>query len=244
MAGVKRPGKRTKRTPWSYRAGTTPLHRCPAGIKLLFLLLLSAAPLLGLPAAAGTAALILVGALSVKLTVRELLAGSRPLAIMLVAFTLFRAIQLFPLETAAAGELKLNLVFALVSLDMEALQSGLYLAGGILVCFAAASLFFAVTTTTEIRHSLSYIELFLFRLVRGQNSTARKQGRLSLGLALMLGFLPRFFECWENAGLAARARCCTGGLKRIIIILPLVTERMIETAAETAEALESRGLEV
>jgi biotin transport system permease protein len=58
----------------------------------------------------------------------------------------------------------------------------------------------------------------------------------------MLCFLPRFFELWENAETAVKARACCGRIRRIITILPLVTERMIETAAETAEALEARGL--
>jgi biotin transport system permease protein len=112
------------------------------------------------------------------------------------------------------------------------MNDGLLFAAGILVCFAAASLFFAVTTTTEIRKALAAAETRVFR----------RQSRISLALALMLGFLPRFFECWENADNAARARCCPGGIRRIMVILPLVTERMIETAADTAEALESRGL--
>ncbi|MDR2110671.1 MAG: energy-coupling factor transporter transmembrane protein EcfT [Spirochaetaceae bacterium] len=59
----------------------------------------------------------------------------------------------------------------------------------------------------------------------------------------MLGFLPRFFEIWETVNLAYQARGGKGGIPRILILLPLVTERMMEIAAETAGALESRGLE-
>jgi len=216
------------RTPWAYLVGNTPLHRCPAGIKLILLLLLSAASVLGPFGAAGAAALILAGAFSAGLGPRTLFAGSRPLVIMLLLFTAFR---IFSVDGG-------------LSVDIPALQSGLSLAAGILVCFAAASLFFAVTTTTEVRHSLARAESFVTRPFLGKNrpTNAGKQGRLSLSLALMLGFLPLFFEHWENARLAALARGCRGGIRMVVAILPLVTERMIEAAAETADALESRGL--
>ena len=205
--------------------------------------MLSASPVLGLPFAGGAALIILLGALFAGIKTTELLTGSKALVIMLLVFTLFRIIStgsgIAPAICAFAVP-----VFNIIQIDLAALKSSLYLAAGILVCFASASLFFAVTTTAEIRNSLSRIELFLFGLFNSKNRLLPKNGRLSLALALMLGFLPRFFECWENADSAARARCCKGGLKRVMVILPLVAERMIEAAAESAEALESRGLAV
>jgi len=223
---------------WSYRAGKSPLHRCPAGIKLVLLLVLSAAPVFGLFAAAGAAALILAGAFSAKLDLRALFAGSRPLVIMLLLFAVFRALG------TEAGQPD-HTAIGRIRIDPAGLQSGLYFAAGILVCYSAASLFFTVTTAAEIRHSLAKAETAVTGIFRkGRQDAVPKQGRLSLSLALMLGFLPRFFEYWENARLAACARGCTGGIRQITAILPLVIERMIEAAAETAEALESRGLEL
>ncbi|MDR2049473.1 MAG: hypothetical protein LBP69_08450 [Treponema sp.] len=215
--------KAGSRTPWSYRSGTSFLHACPGGIKLVFLLALSASPLAGLPAAGGAAAFIALCAAFAGIRPWELLAGSRFLLVTLAALSAIRALQ-----TAS------------VSFNAEGLAGGLTFAAGILVSFAAASLFFAVTTTTELRRSLETVELF-FRFQANRKSV-RRRGRLSLALALMLGFLPRFFELWENAETAVKARACTGRVKRIMTILPLVTERMLETAAETAEALEARGL--
>jgi biotin transport system permease protein len=69
-----------------------------------------------------------------------------------------------------------------------------------------------------------------------------KLSRFSLGLSLMLGFLPRFFEIWEDSDVAYRARAGKKGITSLVLLIPLVTERMIEMAAETAAALESRGL--
>ena len=210
----KRPGHRT---PWSYRSGTTALHRCPAGIKLILLLLLSAASFFGPLFAAGAGVLILTGAFTTKIKLRELISGSLPLIVMLLVFSLFRAVYL------DEG----------VRIKLRELEGGLLLAINIYVCFLSASLFFAVTTSSEIRGTISAIELFLFR----------RKSRLGLALALMIGFLPRFFESWENTKLAVKARCCKNRFRQIVVILPLVTERLIETAAETAEALESRGFE-
>ena len=213
---VRRDARRdAHRTPWSYCAGTTPLHKCPAGIKLILLLLISAAPFFGFPFAVSAVVILFTGTLIAKLNFGKILSGSLPLVTMLLFFTLFRA---FYIDTG-------------IKINITELKTGCYLALNILICFAAASLFFAVTTITEIRKTFAGMELFFLH----------RQSRLSLALALMLGFLPRFFECWENAKLAVLARCCKNRLRQIWFILPLVTERMIEAAAETAEALQSRG---
>jgi energy-coupling factor transporter transmembrane protein EcfT len=227
LAGLKTGG----RTPWSYRSGTSFLHACPGGVKLLFLLALSAFPLAGLPAAGGAAAFVFLCAALARIRPWELFAGSRFLLVTLAALTAARALRMDP-----------------VSFNAEGMAEGLRFTAGVLVSFAAASLFFAVTTTTELRRSLETVELFFRFPANPQNSrrhgrlNSRRRGRLSLALALMLGFLPRFFELWENAETAVKARACSGGIKRITAILPLVTERMLEAAAETAEALEARGL--
>jgi biotin transport system permease protein len=109
--------------------------------------------------------------------------------------------------------------------NRRGLVEGLIFGWGVILAFYAASLFFSVTTMTEIKASLDKLRL----------------RRLSLGLSLMLGFLPRFFALWQNAELAYRARCGKRGFPQLIALIPLVMERMILSAAETATALEARG---
>jgi energy-coupling factor transporter transmembrane protein EcfT len=184
--------------------------------------------------AASALAVILAGTIIAGMGLFALFAGSRPLVIMLIAFSLFRCISI-------EKEITEN-IFSIVHLDIDALKSGLIASGGILVCFAAASLFFAVTTAASLRASLASAELFLRRPFQKKENVAGNQGRLSLALALMLGFMPRFFEYWELSSLAVRARGCNGKVRAVIAVLPLVTERMIEAGAQTAQALESRGL--
>jgi biotin transport system permease protein len=57
----------------------------------------------------------------------------------------------------------------------------------------------------------------------------------------MLGFIPRFFAVWEEAGCAWKARGGKNGPARILFLVPLAVEKMMEKASETAEALEARG---
>jgi biotin transport system permease protein len=64
----------------------------------------------------------------------------------------------------------------------------------------------------------------------------------SLGISLMLGFIPRFFDLWEASSLACDARSCRRGVRRLFVLVPLVTERMMEAAADTALALQARAL--
>jgi biotin transport system permease protein len=93
----------------------------------------------------------------------------------------------------------------------------------LLVSFAAGNLLFSTTTMAELRDNLP-------------------GNMLSLGLTLMLGFIPRFFEIWEAANLACEARACKKGPRRMTLLIPLVTELMMEKAVLTAEALEARGI--
>jgi biotin transport system permease protein len=109
------------------------------------------------------------------------------------------------------------------SFRADGFREGLLFGWALFLSFAAASLLFSVTTMTEIKDSLP-------------------PGRLSLGLSLMLGFMPRFFEIWENTELAYQARAGKKGPAQLGALIPLTIERMIECAVETAAALEGRGL--
>jgi biotin transport system permease protein len=118
-----------------------------------------------------------------------------------------------------------------INIDIAGLREGLFFGLRMAVSFTAGALLFAVTTMTELRKALVKAERFLHL----------EQVRLSLGIALMLGFIPRFFAVWEDANLAWEARSGKKGAGRFFILIPLVTERMMEAAAETAAALEARG---
>jgi energy-coupling factor transporter transmembrane protein EcfT len=60
----------------------------------------------------------------------------------------------------------------------------------------------------------------------------------------MLGFMKRFFEIWEDLNLAWESRRGKRNLKRLLVLGPLAIERMMVKAAETAEAMETRGADI
>jgi biotin transport system permease protein len=166
---------------------------------------------LGPPLLAAGTLLVLAGSLAAGMRPWELLRGVKPLLLMALLVTLCRFL----------GRDSETLAFP----NRRGLAEGLVFGWGILLAFCAASLFFSTTTMTEIKDSLDKLGL----------------KRLSLGLALMLGFLPRFFAVWEAAELAYRARCGKRGLPQLLALVPLVLERLILSAGETAAALEARG---
>jgi len=101
----------------------------------------------------------------------------------------------------------------------------------IAAAFSAGTLLFSVTTPYEIRKSLFRLESFLHI----------EKLNLSLYISLMLGFLPQFFEVWEDLCLAWKSRGGKKNLSFIVTLIPLAIERMMRKAAETATAMEARG---
>jgi len=155
--------------------------------------------------------------------------------LLLVIFSVIARIHPWSLLKGSKLLVLLSLVIILLKLDipntgLHNVLDGITVALRILVTYTAAALLFAVTTMRELRLSLAVFE--------------RKNSMpfFSLGLSLMLGFIPRFFELWEVANLACEARSCKRGLRRVIMLIPLVTDRMIGAASDTALALEARGI--
>jgi len=201
--------------PFRYRAGKTVLHRAPAGVKLLAVMILSTVAYVSVYGLAAALALILAASIAARIPPWELLKGSRALALMSLC------VMMINFQTPVTGLITVLRIF---------------------VPFAAAALLFAVTTMRELRLSLAALEIRLKKLFSGGRPQPRNAAFFSLGISLMLGFIPRFFELWETANLACDARVCKRGPRRLLLLVPLVTERMMEAAADTALALEARGM--
>ena len=198
-------------TPFAYRAGATILHRIPAGLKLLCVIVISSAAFISVPCLAAAIILILIACIAARIRPWDLLKGSK---------------------------LLIMLSFCVILLNWNQMQKGIITALRLFVPFVAAAILFTVSTMRELRLSLASLELKIKKIF-GMNSTT---AYISLGISLMLGFIPRFFELWETLNLACDARSCKRGLRRLYLLIPLLTERMMESAAETALALTARGL--
>jgi biotin transport system permease protein len=207
--------------PFGYRPGNSPLHRCPAPVKLLAVFLLSIFAYGSVPGLVTGAAGIAVAARAAGIRLRQLLRGSRPVLFLALCFLLLRVIELEPGEAP------------FFRINTGGIPGGLTQSLSMVVSFAGGALLFAVTTMGELRDSLE-------KAVKGLPFPLCRFG---LALSLTLGFLPRFFEIWESADMAWRARGGRGSVARMAALMPQAVERMLETAFNTAEALEARGLE-
>lgn len=202
---------------FGYRAGNTCLHRMPSWLKLLCLIILSIAAYISMPSLAAALVAIIFASIAARIPPWALLTGIKPLIVLAFFILAMSAVELNPFAASAEGLLK-----------------GIIVVIRIIAVFTASALFFAVTTMRELRLSLGKIEAWFTR--------SKSIAYFSLGLCLMMGFIPRFFELWETASLAYKARSCKRGFRRLFILIPLVTEKLMEAAADTALALESRGL--
>jgi biotin transport system permease protein len=176
---------------------------------------LSTAACVSIPGLAAVILLILAASIAAHIPPWELLKGARTLALLSLC------VMLLNFHTPVIGIVTTLRIF---------------------VPFAAAALLFSVTTMRELRLSLAAFETGLRKILSAGQPQPRNIAFFSLGISLMLGFIPRFFELWETTNLACDARACGRGLRRLFILVPLITERMMEAAADTALALEARGL--
>lgn len=223
-------------TPYSYRSGNSLLYRLPALGKLGILLLLSVLSFTASPVILSLCAiLVFSGALNAQTAVRELFAGSRALLISSLFIVIIKTLSFEAPYANGAG-----------------FREGLLFVWRIMTVYSAAALFFSCTSTVELRSAAEKMETVLTSLPRrilfqmGNPKALRLKKLLeknygALALALMLAFIPRIFFVWETAQTAYTARYGKKGLRSLLYIVPLVTERMIEAAAESAIALQARG---
>jgi biotin transport system permease protein len=206
---------------------------------------LSSAACISVPGLVAAILLLLAASAAAGIPPGELLKGSKMLLILSLCVIFLKTFNQGG-EGVTTPEI---LIFNFYIPDMylpfvskNGFYEGILTALRIFVPFAAAALLFAVTTMRELRLSLASLELKLKRLFSARRETKGEAAFFSLGISLMLGFIPRFFDLWETTNLACDARSCRRGLRRLFLLVPLVTERMMEAAADTALALEARGM--
>ncbi len=212
-------------TPFAFNAGeacsSSVLRRIPSLLKLFFLLALSITAFQFFPFGGIFSLLfVIVAACTGKIPIPRLFGGSAFIFVMAAAGVFFRSISWEPPMGFYA----------------EGFHEGVAFALGLVTVFALCALFFAVTTMSELQDSLKGAAQRIPIL-----ALSRAASRAALSLTLMLGFLPRFFEIWEAAETAYRARAGRNTPRKLVFLVALVTERMIEHAVETASALEMRG---
>ena len=212
--------KKSRPTPWSYKKGSSVIHRLPAGLKLIFLLFLSLVSFFpgteaqSLYLLAAVAFILILLSFAADIGPAALLRGSGPLFFVILAAFLFQAVEFSP-----------------PGINFEGLIETILFCARIGAAFAAGTLLFSVTTAWEIKKSLSRLEAFLHL----------KKLKPGFSISLMLGFIPALFQIWEDINLAWKSRGGKKNLSRLVVLVPLLVERMMVKAAETATAMEARG---
>ena len=215
----------------------------PAGLKLIFVIIISAFAFASVYGLAAAVTLVITASVIARIPPHALLKGSGTLVILSLCILLLKTIT--PNTEGINTPEIIIFHFYIPGLRIpfisgEGFFEGLLAAARIFVPFAAAALLFAVTTMRELRLSLALVEKGVIRKFSRRDAEGYVTF-FSLGITLMLGFIPRFFEMWDDANLCCDSRSCKRGPRRMFLLLPLVTERMMEASANTALALEARG---
>ena len=196
---------------FSYSKKNSVIHRCPAWIKLILLL-------------------------AVPITVHL-----SPIEVCLSAMALFALLSLVSrtpfvdflrdLRPAAYYSIFLVLTdiishFAFRTSDEVVKQSTLFLILKLLCAVEVSSVFFRTTGIHEIRQTLQF--------GRGRNA-------VSSLIVMFLGFLPQIFADWSALDLSYTARGGKRGIRKAVVLLPLLISMSIRKAGTTYLALLNRS---
>ncbi len=218
---------------FSYRPGTSFVHRCPTGVKLL-LCALTAPFTFMLPPAA-------LSFLTLSLLALAAIAGVRLKSVLRIFLFIFYYALFIYLIQYAGQSLR-------TPLTQESLRSsGLYLAQMFTV-FVSGTLFYETTSSAELRGLLE----FPYRLLEkkcppsGRRFIPAWLRDIPLLFSLMVSFIPRIFQHWNDLSTAWEARSAgKKGLfqtvRRLSILIPALIMTLLERAADTDRALRNRS---
>jgi len=112
-------------------------------------------------------------------------------------------------------------------------DNSILLISRLLVTMAYASIFFRTTSNLELQQSLERVELFI---TFGKSNLA-----FSKSFALFLNFLPQLFAIWNNLDKAWRARQGKGGVRKVLVLMPVFITLSIKKANDTLLSLRNRS---
>lgn len=196
-----------------YVARASPLHRTPAGVKLLGLVVLGAVVFAvpTLPVAAGAlAGVVLLGVLAGRLPLAVLGRQARAVAVWVVAIVAFHAVATDVLTGVTTGVRLLALVLAAA----------------------------VVTATTRVTALVAVVEAVCapLRLV------GVRPARIGLAVAMALRFIPLVAERADRIreAQAARGGRVRGPRALVLLVVPLLVS-VLQLAHTVGEALDARG---
>ncbi|MCR4631783.1 MAG: energy-coupling factor transporter transmembrane protein EcfT [Treponema sp.] len=224
---------------FSYKAGNSIIHRCPAWIKILLIPALSVA-IFKLPPVFSAILVIfqLILALFLHFSIAEQLKDFR--AVLYYAFFLIfaRLISVVASYVQAGGRLRLSDFL----LDKESLIMLLKL----FCLMQTASILFRSSTTLQLREGLEKMEITLRRPFTSQasskaNPQTRPSAPVAQTLALFLCFIPQVSKIWQQTVRAWKARGGRTNLRMYITLLPVLFSVGMKQAYNAARAITIRN---
>ena len=209
-------------TAFSYKPGSSILHRCPVWLKLLFIPLVSIAvfKLSYYFALSLCLAQIILGFI-LRFTIREQLRDLKAVLYYAV-FLIFAKL----IGSVATGQLN---IIAFIRNESETWILLLKL----LCVMQSASLLFKTSTSPQIREGLESME----RKITGKQSTPVAQA-----ISLFICFIPQVSKNWQQAERAWKARSGRKSLRMFIVLLPVFFSVGMKQAYNSAKAISARQM--
>ena len=220
-------------TAFSYKAGNSIIHRCPAWIKILLIPALSIA-IFKLPPLFSVilviAQLVLAGLL--RFTIREQLRDFRAVLYYALFLLFARLISVMAGLVQAGGRLSIS--------DFLLEKESLIMLLKLFCLMQTASILFRTSTTLQLREGLEKMELTLRRPFTSRQRQTNAPTPVAQTLALFLCFIPQVSKIWQQTVRAWKARGGRTSLRMYTSLLPVLFSVGMKQAYNSARAITIR----
>ena len=231
-------------TAFSYKQGSSFLHRCPAWVKIIILPIISLSTFyLPLYFAIALIALQTLVSFLLHFTVRE---QARDLKAVFYYAIFLIFVKIIGNLAAAISDGTLS-AFELASFPQTVLtflisEKETWLLLLKLFCIIqTASLIFKTSTSLQIREGLEVIELAVRRSLHLKPIIdGRPNAPVAQAVSLFICFIPQVSKNWQQAERAWKARGGRKSLKMFVVLLPVFFSVGMKQAYNTAKAISAR----
>lgn len=220
---------------FSFQPTKSPLTKIDPGIKLL-LLIISVISLFYIDLIPTTIIFFLLILIFIPLgfSLKSQFQDFKPIFIYIVMYYLISSINNFFQNKTLTG----NIFIPSQTITLSVLR--------LLVSLQLSRFFYKTTTTTQLKWSLGQMEGWLRSLLQKIPVIGKKIHRetsFTLTFTLVISFIPRLMNLWNQLELSWKARGGTTGLKMISTLFPQLFILAFTEAENTLQALLSREID-
>lgn len=223
---------------FSYKRGSSFLHRCPAWIKIVFIPIVNIL-FLCLPPYFSFALILIqtIVAFSLRFTIREQLTDLKPVIYYAILLFFFQIVSiLFSCIKIDANFAKTFLSTFIKDFSWQNQKETVFQLLKLFAVMQSASLLFKTSTSLEIRLGIEKIERAIRKLFHLKNKCT-----FTNAISLFLNFIPMVSRIWNETKIAWLNRGGKANLKMYMTILPILFSVGMKKAYNEARALEVRN---